>query len=220
MNRLVILDLDGVIIKGQSQQIFLNYLFRKGTMGVFFYLKIFFWFTSYKLGLADNPEKIMRFAYSFSKNKPTKEIENIMGVFFSEELRKFIFPEIIDIINKHKQKGEKLIILSNTVDIIAKKVADFLGVKDYISTRLEILEGKFTGKILGNIVYGENKLDSMNNFIKKNHLSLDDSFAYADHISDLPLLLMVKNPYAVNPDRFLLTEAERRNWPILKFQGI
>ncbi len=42
MNELVILDLDGVIINGQSQQIFLDYIFRKKIVGLFFYLKIYF----------------------------------------------------------------------------------------------------------------------------------------------------------------------------------
>jgi len=68
------------------------------------------------------------------------------------------------------------------------------------------------------IVYGENKVNFVKEFIRKNSLSLDNSYAYGDHISDLHLLLTVTNPFAVNPDSFLLKEAGKRNWPVLNFR--
>ncbi len=218
MNEIVILDLDGVITSGQSQQIFLNYLFKKKLVGLFFYLRIYLWFILYKLGLIKSPKKIMDFAFYFLKGKKIENIEKIVENFFSERLQKFIFLEIIDIIKEHKARGREFLIISNTVDILTKKVADFLGVKNYISTRLETINGKFTGKILGDIVYGKNKVNFANKFIQKNNLDLRNSYAYADHISDLDLLSIVSNPYAVNPDRFLSIEAKNRNWPILIFK--
>jgi len=217
MNELVIFDLDGVIIKGQSQLIFLDYVFRKRLVSLFFYLKIFSWFVFYKLGLVKNPKKIMDFSFSFLKGKKIEEVDEIVEVFLKEVLHKFIFSEIIDIINEHKAKDREVIIVSNGADILVKKVADFLDIKNYISTRLEITNGKFTGKILGDIVYGKNKVKVTNEFIKKNNLDLYNSYAYADHISDLDLLLMVSNPFAVNPDNLLFAEAKKRNWPILMF---
>jgi len=217
MNELVILDLDGVIVKGQSQLLFLNYVFRKGLVSLFFYLKIFFWFFFYKLGLFKNPKEIMDYSFSFLKDKKIEEVDEIVEVFLKEVLHKFIFPEIIDIINEHKAKDREVIIVSNGADILVKKVADYLNIKNCISTRLEITSGKFTGKILGDIVYGKNKVYFTKEFIKKNNLDLYNSYAYTDHISDLDLLLMVFNPFAVNPDNLLFAEAKKRNWPVLMF---
>jgi len=162
-------------------------------------------------------KKIMDYSFSFLKDKKVEEIEEITGVFFKEVLYKFIFPEIIDIINEHKAKDREVIIVSNGADILVKKIADYLNIKNYISTRLEITNGKFTGKILGDIVYGKNKVKVTNEFIKKNNLDLYNSYAYTDHISDLDLLLMVFNPCAVNPDNLLFEEAKKRNWPVLMF---
>jgi HAD superfamily hydrolase (TIGR01490 family) len=217
MNEIVILDLDGVIVNGQSQQIFLNYLFEKRIVGLFFYLKIYFWFILYKLGFVKRPEKIMNFAFSFLKDEKIEDIEKTVEDFFSDRLQEFIFPEIIDIIKEHKAQGRELLIVSNAADILVKKIADFLEIKNYISTQLEKTNDKFTGKILGDIVYGKNKVNFVKEFIKKNSLNLEGSYAYTDHISDLDLLLMVSKPYAVNPDRLLFNEANKRNWPILIF---
>jgi len=63
MKEIVILDLDGVIIKGQSQQFFLDYLFQEKIIGLFFYLRIYVWFVFYKLGLVRSPKKIITFAF-------------------------------------------------------------------------------------------------------------------------------------------------------------
>ena len=126
--------------------------------------------------------------------------------------------EIIDIIKEHRGKDRELLIISNSEEIFVKPIADFLGIENYIGTRLEVIEGKFTGKILGDIVYGQNKVNLAKEFTKKNNLNLSNSFAYTDHISDLSLLLMVQNPYAINPDKFLFGEAKKRSWPILIFK--
>ena len=127
---------------------------------------------------------------------------------------------MVDIINEHKQKGRVILIVSNAAIFIVKKVADFLGINNCIGTQLEIIDGKFTGKILGDIVYGKNKINYIKYFITKNNLNLDNSYAYTDHISDLDLLLMVKNPFAVNPDILLMKEAKDKGWSILLFKNI
>ena len=217
MDEVVIFDLDGVIIKGQSQQLFLDYIFSKKLVGLFFYLKICFWFILYKLGMVKRPQKVMNFAFSFLDGKKVDDTDKITADFFNEKLKKFIFPEIVDIIREHRANGRKLLIVSNSADIIVKKVAAFLGIENYVCTQLEAINGKFTGKILGDIVYGKNKVKFAKEFIKKNNLSFNNSYSYADHISDLNLLLEISKPYAVNPDRGLLKEAKKRNWPILIF---
>jgi len=219
MKELVILDLDGVVICGQSQQIFLNYLFKKKILGLLFFLKLNCWFVLYKIGFLKSPQNVMNYAFSFLKGKNVDFINNIVEDFFNKELKNFIFPEIIDIINKHKIENRELLLISNAIDLIANKVADFLDIEHRISTKLETSGDNFTGRILGSIVYGKNKTNFMKDFIKRKSLNLNNSYAYADHISDLYLLLEVANPCAVNPDRPLLCEAQKRNWPVLIFNN-
>ncbi len=215
---LVILDLDGVIIKGQSQKHLLDYLIKKRVIGLFFYLKIYLWFVLYRLGLFNNPQKIMEYALSFLKNRDVKEFEEIIRDFVDNYLRSFIFLEMIDIINKHKEKGRELLILSNSINFIVKNIAKFLDVKNYIGTSLEIMNGRFTGNIIGSIVYGKNKNDLVYNFVAENNLELKNSWAYTDHISDIDLLMAVKYPNVVNPNFFLLKEAKKRDWNVLFFK--
>jgi len=156
----------------------------------------------------------MNYAFSFLKNKKVDDITKIIDEFFREELRKFIFPEIIDIINKHKRQSRNTIILSNAVDIIVSRVADYLGIKDYICTRPESVDGKFTGRIWGETVYGPNKVRFAKKFLEDYRFNFNNCYAYADYISDLDLLSVVKNSIVVDPDKILLREARKRGWPI------
>ncbi len=67
MKDLVILDLDNVIVKGQSQKLLLNYLFKRKLIGYWYFLKIYLWFVFYKIGLIKNPKRVMEYAFSFLK---------------------------------------------------------------------------------------------------------------------------------------------------------
>jgi hypothetical protein len=49
-------------------------------------------------------------------------------------------------------------------------------------------------------------------------LSLAESYAYSDSITDEPMLRAVGHPFAVNPDKELARVAREAEWPILDFQ--
>jgi len=218
MNELIIFDIDRTLISGQSQKLLLSYSFENNLINLFTYLKIYLWFILYKVGIAKKPKKIMQYAYLFLRGKTKTEVELIIKDFFNTSLRKYIFKEAYAIISEHKSKGRRIVLLSNTIDVLAREMANSLGIKDYIGTELEIHEGKFTGNIIGEIVYGEEKVARLDNFIKNNNLSLRDSWAYGDHISDIHVLKKVDYPFVVNPDNHLRNEAKNNNWPILIFK--
>jgi len=217
MKELVILDLDGVIIKGQSQKCLLNYLRRAKIIGLFFYIKIYLFFVFYKLGLVRNPKNVMEYSYALLKGKNSDYIRKIMNGFFDSYLKHFVYPDMIDIIKKHKEGDKELVILSSSADFIVKEVASYLNINSYIATRFEIIDGMFTGNIDKDIVYGKNKINAIERFISAKGLSLKNSWAYADHISDYNLLEIVDNPVATNPDRFLLRKALQKKWKVIDF---
>jgi len=218
MNQLVIFDLDNTIIKGQSQRLLLNYAFKKKLIKPIFYYRILLWFILYRIGLAKNPKKIMEYAFSFLENKYVNECEKIINDFFNEELQNYIFEEAVKISKDHINQNRIILIISNAIEFIPKRISEFLGTKHFIGTKLAVLNGKFTGHIEGNIIYGEYKVNALKDFIKKNKLSLENSWAYSDHNSDIPLLELATHPCTVNPDRGLLKKAKERNWPTIVFK--
>ena len=140
--------------------------------------------------------------------------------FFKEKLRSVVFADVLKLINIHRTKGRKILIISNAIEYIPKKVGEFLKIDYYIGTKLEIKNNEFTGKIDGDIIYGKNKVFAIKNFIRENSFSLKNSWGYSDHHSDVPLLELVDFPITVNPNKKLLEKAQRQKWPILKFKEL
>ena len=65
---------------------------------------------------------------------------------------------------------------------------------------------------------GEGKVEAINEIVERDGIDLENSYAYSDSSTDLPMMEMVGNPVAVNPEKELRKVAEEREWPILEFE--
>ncbi len=211
---LVIFDLDNTLIRGQSQWLLLGYLLKKGRVNLIYFLKVFSWFLGYKLGLFKNPKKIMAYSFQLVKNKKVAEIDEMLNDFYNRVLKYKLIKQSVDLLKKHQQKGDKIILLSNAVKPLVEIVGKDLGVDEVIATELEEIDDKYTGKIEDDIIYGDYKADVIKEKFGDN---LAGSFAYADHYSDISLLKLVEHPTAINPDEKMLAYAKKNNWPYFTF---
>jgi hypothetical protein len=91
-----------------------------------------------------------------------------------------------------------------------------LGVDRVVATRMVTEDGRYTGEI-DFYAYGENKAAAMRRVADEGGYDLADCYAYSDSITDLPMLLAVGHPTAVNPDRGLRKAALEHGWPVLQF---
>lgn len=219
MKEIVIFDVDNTIVQGQSQGLFITFLRKKGYVSMYYYMRLMIWIIFYKLGFAKNPMPAMKYGLSFVKGKKVSEIEKLVDEFFNTVLVKKIYSEARDIIQEHQKIGRSVILVSNAPDILIEKIARYLHIEQYISTKLEQKDGIYTGNIIGDIMYGKQKLHAVNSYIQSKNLSLDNSWAYGDHESDTYVLSGVTHPYAVNPSRKLREIASKNNWPILTFKS-
>ncbi len=125
--------------------------------------------------------------------------------------------DVVKILKQHKQSGHLVMIISAAFSELLEIVGQRLGVPNLIGTKLEVIDGKYTGKIIKPLCFGENKAKLLKEFIDRNGLEVDcsSSFAYADSMFDIPLLKLVGNPVATYPDRNLRQFAEHNGWRIL-----
>jgi phosphoserine phosphatase len=92
-----------------------------------------------------------------------------------------------------------------------------------IATECELdTDGRFTGRIAGVLNMREGKVTRLNEWLAVQRIDLRDcdSTFYSDSINDLPLLLAVRKPIAVNPDLRLAAEAAERGWPVLSLHDL
>jgi hypothetical protein len=82
----------------------------------------------------------------------------------------------------------------------------------------ESSNGVYTGHLVGDVLHGEAKAHAVLALAEREGLELDKCSAYSDSINDIPLLSLVGNPVAVNPDSALRAEAKTRGWEIRDFR--
>ena len=217
---LAIFDMDGTLIDGQSQQYFLKYMLDKKYINYFQYFRIYFWFVLYEIGIVNDPRKISTIAFSFIKGMKIEQLEYLTKDFFESILKNKIYLEGREKIAWHLKMKNSVLLLTNAIEPIAKIVAEYLGIPQYLCTELEIIDNLYTGKILGVNTYGRNKVLKIFSYTKENNYDIEKTWAYCDHGSDIDIMSVVKYPIAVNPDKILKKESERRGWKIINFKKI
>jgi len=136
---------------------------------------------------------------------------------FADYLEETIYPESRELIEKHLAKGHKVVIISAATTYQIEPIAKALGIKDIYATEMELRNGKFTGRV-SEMCWGEGKARAARKFAKTHKTDLSKSYFYTDSIEDYPLLKLVGNPVATNPDQRLSQVAFENNWPILRFE--
>lgn len=120
-------------------------------------------------------------------------------------------------LQEHQRQGHQTIILTGSLEYLMQPMHEDLKTHWLIATRLEVKDGLCTGRIQGQHPRGIHKLHLLQELAQKAGFDLAQSYAYADHISDLPLLQHVGYPIAINPSSALRTLACQQAWPIQRF---
>ena len=121
----------------------------------------------------------------------------------------------------HQDAGRPAFIVSAASNGVVEVLARVLDMEGGIGTRYEVDDdGLYTGRLIGGLNYGELKVEPMRRFAADHGIDLDESWAYSDSVSDLPMLELVGHPIVVNPDAPLARIAAERGWPVMRFEKL
>ena len=134
---------------------------------------------------------------------------------FEEVIKPSIYPGAIELIEKSRSLGLRQVLVTGAIETTVAPLARYLRIEDWITNRLEYVDGFATGRLLPPIMANATKASWIRQYAEKEGLSLSDSYCYTDSISDLPMLSVVGHPTAVHPDFRLRSTAIASNWPIL-----
>ena len=215
MKNIVFFDIDGTLVKGQSQKILVKFLFKEKEINLYYLISILVWFIFYKCKFVKDPKKIMEFAFRLIKGRTTESVEKLMESFYSQVLANLLYPDIIDNVKNHQAEGDNIVLLTNVLTPLANIVGKHLQISDIIATELEIKDNVYTGRIVRDIVYGEKKLYYAKEYLSRISLEYDKIYYYADHNSDIAMLDYVDEPRVVRPDNILYKFADSKGWQIV-----
>jgi HAD superfamily hydrolase (TIGR01490 family) len=152
----------------------------------------------------------------FLKGFPVAEMQTLVGEAMEPVLRPLVYAEPLDLVQQHRARGERVYIVSATLQEIVQQIATDLGFDGAIGSTCEIRDGIYTGRSL-TAAYGENKATLVRQLAEAEQIDLSASTAYSDSHTDVPFLEAVGHPIAANPDKELRRIARERGWPILEF---
>lgn len=154
----------------------------------------------------------------FLLNGMTRErIAALGSLFFQHGIHPMLRKKALEKIQWHKDRGDRIFIISGSPDIYVQAVCEFLGCNDYACTRLAYNNGKFTGRITGPDCIGQEKEKFIHALAKWHKIDLKTSSAYSDHESDLPFFESIGKKVAVTPTSTLKQIALSKNWEIVKW---
>jgi HAD superfamily hydrolase (TIGR01490 family) len=215
MRHAAIFDLDGTLIPMSSaERTFFFYLFRNkilSIINIFQMLEVLWTFHG-------NMHSMLRGNKRYLKNKPVDSVENIARSFFEPKIDNLIFPVMLKIVRMHREKGDLLLLLSGTIDIIADCFIRRLYFDGGIAGKLEKKNGRFTGALTGILPYGIGKLEVLSELKRVYNFDLNETTLYANIYSDRFVMNAVANPKVVNPDKRLRLYAKKRHWEIIEVQ--
>jgi HAD superfamily hydrolase (TIGR01490 family) len=131
-----------------------------------------------------------------------------------------VYPQMLEVAYRHQDAGRKVYIVTAASNEIAELLAHVLVFDGGIGARSEVRDGVYTGRPEGPFTYREGKAEAIRQVAAREGIDLDDSWAYSDSESDLPMLRVVGHPVAVNPDTELSRVAREEGWEIMRFDRL
>ena len=146
--------------------------------------------------------------------------EDRLVVLSDEYFEKYLRDEVLevgeDLLKKAKKAGQRIVFISDGIDLVVEALAKQLGADDVICNRLEMRKDKATGRLEDPVVGGNLSGQWARSFAADNQIDLDKSWAYGASAADSLLLSAIGKPCAVNPDRQLRRIAKDHDWPVVE----
>lgn len=211
---LAIFDLDNTLIGGDSDHLWGQFLCEQGLVdAVGFGERNEQFYQDYLSGSLDI-DAYLRFALGPLKGQPMATLEQWHRDFMRLKIEPIMLPKAAELIADHRSRGHKLLIITATNEFITRPIANALDVEELLACEAEIVDGLYTGEPTGVPSYHAGKVTRLNSWLEKHNESLEGAFFYSDSHNDLPLLELVANPVAVDPDDILAARATEAGWPI------
>ncbi|HEY0634832.1 MAG TPA: HAD family hydrolase [Gammaproteobacteria bacterium] len=215
---LAIFDLDNTLLGGDSDYLWGRFLVEQGIVdGRKYDRENQRFYEEYKAGTLDIHE-FLRFSLRPLSEHDMATLAQWHRQFMKEKIAPIMLPKAAALLEKHRAQGDYLLIITATNRFVTEPIAEALGVDELIATDPEIIAGRYSGGVSGVPCFQQGKVTRLEQWLKQSGHHLAGSYFYSDSRNDIPLLEMVENPVAVDPDETLEDHARLKGWPIMSLR--
>ena len=215
---LTIFDLDNTLIAGDSDHLWGEYLIEHNYVdGAHFRQQNDRFYQDYQNRTLDI-RAYLAFALAPLSQFDSQQLQRMHCQFMQEKIAPIMLPKAVALIEKHRQQGDTLLIITATNRFITAPIADKLGIENLLASDAEIVSGRYTGNPIGVPCYQEGKVTRLGLWLEERQLDNKNSYFYSDSANDIPLLEQVTYPIAVDPDASLNQYAQDKGWPVISLR--
>lgn len=208
-------DLDRTLLDTDSRSMYAQYEWRLGRLSASQWFRQELWLGMQRLSWLDAGKRAQELALRHWQGLSACAIKNEVDRWFRAELATRLRPGGAQALSFHRERGDLLVLLTNTSAYIAAAAARSWGLDACLANGvLADASGRLTGRYEAPPCYGVGKVERARRFAQERGLSLEGTHFYTDSYSDLPMLDAVTHPCVVNPEPALRFAARRRGWPI------
>ena len=216
-------DVDNTLIQGSSLILLAQGLFRKRFITLSELAPALRKQIRYRVSGSENADDIAEGreqALAIVKGKSVAELKQACREIVDNRMLEKSYADTIELASMHLAAGQQVWLVSATPVQIGQALAETLGFTGALGTVAEEENGKFTGRLVGDILHGPGKKHAVAALAALQQLDLSKCTAYSDSINDLPMLEMVGSPVAINPDRALRKHAKAQGWAVRDYRSV
>lgn len=157
---------------------------------------------------------------AYFANYADADADTVAGLardWYTAELRAggFLHEPAVAALRRHRADGDLVVLVSGSFPACLAPLAEHLGADETHCTTPEIVDGRYTGDLLGTPMIGAAKATAVRASAATHRTPLERCTAYGDHDSDLPMLRTTGTATVVGGDPALRREARANAWTLL-----
>jgi HAD superfamily hydrolase (TIGR01490 family) len=213
-------DVDNTIMRGASIFHLGRGLYRRGYFQTRDIASMAWAQAQFVLG-AENLEHMdeaRSFALTFIQGRSVAELSALTEEIFDTVMANKVWPGTLALTQDHLEQGQRVWLVTAAPVEIATVIARRLGLTAAMGTVAEHVDGVYTGRLVGEVLHGAAKAEAVTALAAREGLDLARCAAYSDSSNDIPMLEVVGEPCAINPDRELRAYARERGWRVRDYR--
>lgn len=219
--RAAFFDVDNTLIRGSTLYFLGRGMYQRGFFNKADISRFVVANLRFRLKGEENPEEVKRMqlaAVDFIGGHKASDFSLMAQEVYDQYVSPALWQGTIDIAQTHLSNDEEVWLVTAAPEDMANVISQKLGFSGALGSRAEVKDGVYTGRMEGNFLHGKEKAVAIKELALQRGFDLSDCYAYSDSHNDLPLLLAVGHPSAINPDAILRIRALRESWPIHDFR--
>lgn len=153
----------------------------------------------------------LRYFYRRYEDAPVEQIEEDSRELLAQLIMTKSFPAGLRRVREHRALGHRTILITGAMSFAVEGLRPLFD--EIVAAEMTIRpDGTYSGELAKVPPTGETRAQVLADYCAAEGLRLEESIAYADSSSDLPMLEAVGFPVAVNPETRLAAIARKRGW--------